>query len=131
MASLNQCNFIGNVGRDPEIRYSQDGKAVASLSIAVTEKWKDNERTEWVRVVAFGKLAEIIGQYVKKGSPLFISGRLQTRTWDNKEGVKQYTTEIVADKMQMLGGKGQTDQEQGQNQGQGQDNAPDDDDIPF
>ena len=110
MASLNQCNFIGNLGRDPEMRYSASGDAIASFSIACTENWKDKngqkqERTEWVRISAFGKLAEICGEYLKKGSSVFISGRMQTREWDDKEGNKRYTTEIVADTMKMLGAR--------------------------
>lgn len=110
MASLNQCNFIGNLGKDPEIRYLPNGDAVANFSIACTETWKDKqgekqEKTEWVRVTAFGKLAQIISQYVVKGSQVFISGKMQTRKWQNKEGQEQYTTEIVANEMKMLGGK--------------------------
>lgn len=110
MASVNSCTFIGNLGRDPEIRYGQGGDAIANFSIACTESWKKDgekrERTEWIRISAFGKLAEIIGEYLKKGSSVYIEGRMQTRKWQNKEGVDQYTTEIVANKMVMLGGGG-------------------------
>lgn len=102
---LNQCNFIGRTGQDPEIRYAQSGTAIANFSIAVGYKYQDNESTEWVRVVAFGKLAEIIGEYVSKGKQLFVSGRMQTRSWDDKEGNKRYTTEIVANTIQFLGDK--------------------------
>lgn len=111
MASVNKCIFIGNLGRDPEIRYMPSGDAVANFSIACTENFRDKsgekqERTEWVRISMFGKLAEIAGEYLKKGSSVYIEGRLQTRKWTNKEGQDQYTTEIVADRMQMLGGRG-------------------------
>jgi single-strand DNA-binding protein len=115
MASLNQCNLIGNLGKDPETRFTAGGDAVVNFSIACNESWKDadgnrQEKTEWVSVVAFKKLAEIIGEYLKKGSQVFISGRLQTRKWQDKEGNDRYTTEIVADKMVMLGGKRDADQ---------------------
>ena len=111
MASVNKCIFIGNLGRDPEIRYMPGGDAVANFSIACTENFKDKsgakqERTEWVRISMFGKLAEIAGEYLKKGSSVYVEGRMQTRKWQNKEGVDQYTTEIIADRMQMLGGRG-------------------------
>jgi single-strand DNA-binding protein len=110
MASVNKCIFIGNLGRDPEIRYMPSGDAMANFSIACTDTFKGKtgerqERTEWVRIVMFGKQAEIAGEYLKKGSPVYIEGRLQTRKWQNKEGQDQYTTEIVADRMQMLGGR--------------------------
>ena len=110
MASVNKCIFIGNLGRDPEIRYMPSGDAMANFSIACTENFKGKsgekqERTEWVRIVMFGKQAEIAGEYLKKGSSVFIEGRLQTRKWQNKEGQDQYTTEIVAERMQMLGGR--------------------------
>ncbi|MFM9913552.1 MAG: single-stranded DNA-binding protein [Methylophilaceae bacterium] len=110
MASLNRCTFIGNLGRDPEMRYMPDGGAVANFSIACTENFKDKsgakqEKTEWVRIVMFRKLAEIAGEYLKKGSSVYVEGSMQTRKWTNKEGHEQYTTEIVADRMQMLGGR--------------------------
>lgn len=110
MASLNHCTFIGHLGKDPEIRYLPNGEAIANFSIACSETWKDKsgekqEKTEWVRVSAFGKLAGIIGEYLTKGSQVFISGKMQTRKWTNKEGQDQYTTEIVAHEMKMLGGK--------------------------
>ncbi len=116
---LNLCQFIGRLGKDPEMRYSPDGKAVANLSIACGQSWKDKttgekvEKTEWVRIVAFGRLAEIIGEYLKKGAQVYISGQIQTRKWQDKEGKDRYTTEIVANQMQMLGGK----QSSGQNGG--------------
>jgi len=107
---VNKCIFIGNLGRDPEIRYMPSGDAQTTFSIGITESWKDKsgerkEQTEWVRIVMFGKLAEIAGEYLKKGSPVYVEGRLQTRKWQNKEGVDQYTTEIRADRMQLLGSK--------------------------
>lgn len=104
---LNQCNFIGRLGKDAEMRYLPDGKAVATISIAVGEQWKDQqgqkqERTEWVRVSAFGRLAEVMGEYLRKGSKVFISGKLKTRKWQGQDGQDRYTTEIVAKEMQML-----------------------------
>lgn len=111
MSDLNQCNFIGRLGADPEVRYMPNGDPVANLSIAVSEKWKDKdsgeqrENTEWVRVVAFRKLAEIIGEYLKKGSQVFISGKMKTRKWTDNQGIDRYTTEIIAEQMQMLGSK--------------------------
>ncbi|MDT8364400.1 MAG: single-stranded DNA-binding protein [Nitrosomonas sp.] len=110
MASLNKVMLIGNLGRDPETRYMPSGDAMANLNIATTDTWKDKtgekqERTEWHRVVIFGKLAEIAGEYLRKGSPIYIEGRLQTRKWTDKSNVERYTTEIVADRMQMLGGR--------------------------
>lgn len=109
MASLNKVELIGNLGKDPELRYMPSGDAVANVSIATTEKWKDKEgnkkeSTEWHRVVFFGKLAEVVGEYLKKGSQIYVEGRLKTRKWQNKDGVDQYTTEINADTMLMLGG---------------------------
>lgn len=103
--SLNHCHFIGNLGRDPELRYAPSGDAICNFSIACGWKTKDKEGTEWIRITAFGKLAEIAGQYLKKGSQVYISGRMTTRKWKNKEGVEQFSTEINADQMQMLGAK--------------------------
>jgi single-strand DNA-binding protein len=101
---LNRCEFIGRLGKDPDLRFAPSGGAVCNFSIAVGYKSKEKETTEWVRVTAFGKLAEICGEYLKKGSQVFVAGRMTTRKWQ-KDGVDQYTTEIVADQMQMLGGK--------------------------
>lgn len=110
---INKVILVGNVGGDPEVRYLPNGNAVANLTLATSDSWKDKatgqmqERTEWHRVSFFGKIAEIVGQYVKKGSKLYIEGRLQTREWE-KDGVKRYTTEIVVDMggtMQMLDGR--------------------------
>lgn len=141
---LNLCQFIGRLGNDPEIRYAGDGKAIASLSIACSDDYKDKsgqnvEQTNWIRVVAFGRLAEIMGEYLKKGSQVHISGKQVTRKWQNKEGVDQYTTEIKADKMQMLGGQGESSHQaaakpQSQAQPKQMQPAPSnefDDDIPF
>jgi len=110
MASVNKVILIGNLGRDPETRYMPDGGAITNISVATTETWKDKqgekqEKTEWHRVAFFGKLAEIAGEYLKKGSQVYVEGRLQTRKWQDKEGVDKYTTEVVADRMQMLGSR--------------------------
>ena len=110
MASVNKVILIGNLGRDPETRYMPDGGAITNISIATTETWKDKagekqEKTEWHRVAFFGKLAEIAGEYLKKGSQVYVEGRLQTRKWQDKDGADKYTTEIVADRMQMLGSR--------------------------
>ncbi len=110
--SLNKVQLIGNLGKDPELSYTSSGVAVAKFSIATGERWKDQEgnmqeRTEWHNIVAWRKLAEICGQYLKKGSKVYLEGKLQTRSWDDKNtGVKRYTTEIVADDLIMLDGKG-------------------------
>ena len=109
--SLNRVTLIGNVGRDPDIRSTQSGSEIANFSIATSEYWKDRttgerkERTEWHNIVIYRKLAEIAGEYLKKGRPVYIEGRLQTRKWQTKEGQDRYTTEIIADQMQMLGGR--------------------------
>ncbi len=110
MASVNKVILVGNLGKDPDSRYLPDGGAVCNFSVATTDKWKDKsgepqERTEWHRVSTFSKLAEICGEYLKKGSQVYIEGRLQTRKWQDKEGHDRYTTEIVADRMQMLGSR--------------------------
>jgi single-strand DNA-binding protein len=105
---LNRCEFIGRLGKDPDLRYTPSGSAVTNFSIAVGYKSKEKEATEWVRVNAFGKLAEICGEYLKKGSQVYLAGRMTTRKWQ-KDGVDQYTTEIVAEQMQMLGGKTEQD----------------------
>lgn len=107
MASVNKVILVGNLGRDPEVRYMPNGEAVANFSIATTDNWKDKsgvkqEKTEWHNIVMYRRLAEIAGEYLKKGRPVYVEGRLQTRKWE-KDGVTRYTTEIVADQMQMLG----------------------------
>jgi len=110
LASVNRVILIGNLGRDPETRNLNGSDAIASFSIATTDNWKDKngqkqERTEWHRISAFGKLAEIAGQYLKKGSSVYVEGRLQTRKWQDKEGNERNTTEVVIDRLQMLGGR--------------------------
>jgi single-strand DNA-binding protein len=110
MASVNKVILVGNLGRDPEMRFMPNGEAVCNFSIATTDSWKDKsgqkqERTEWHNIVIYRKLAEIAGEYLKKGRPVYIEGRLQTRKWQTKEGQDRYTTEIIADQMQMLGGR--------------------------
>ncbi|MFA5105306.1 MAG: single-stranded DNA-binding protein [Candidatus Margulisiibacteriota bacterium] len=102
---LNQCSLIGRLGADPEVRYTQDGLMITSFRIATSEKFKDKEYTEWHKIITFKKLAEICGNYLKKGSLVYIAGRIQTRSWDDKEGVKRYTTEIMANTMKMLDGR--------------------------
>ena len=111
MASVNRVTLIGNLGRDPETRYSPDGAAITNVTIATSRQWKDKtsgerkEETEWHRVVFYGRLAEIAGEYLKKGRPVYVEGRLKTRKWQDKEGVDRYTTEIVAEEMQLLGSR--------------------------
>jgi single-strand DNA-binding protein len=108
---VNKVILIGNLGNDPDIRYTAGGAAVANISLATAESWRDKEsgekqeRTEWHRVVFFGRLAEIVGEYLRKGSQVYVEGRLQTRKWQDKEGTDRYTTEIVANEMQMLGSR--------------------------
>ena len=111
MASVNKVILIGNLGADPETRYLPSGDAVANIRIATTETWKDKggekqEHTEWHRISFFGKLAEIAGEYLKKGSPVYVEGRIRTRKWQDKEGQDRFSTEIVADRMQLLGSRG-------------------------
>ena len=109
---VNKAIIVGHLGRDPEVRYAASGAAVTNVSVATTDSWKDkqtgenNEKTEWHRVVFFGRLAEVAGEYLKKGSQVYIEGRLQTRKWQDQNGQDRYTTEIVANDMQMLGGRG-------------------------
>ncbi|MGH8224756.1 MAG: single-stranded DNA-binding protein [Gammaproteobacteria bacterium] len=144
---VNKAILIGNLGADPEVRYTQGGKAVANLRIATSERWKDKqsgeqqERTEWHRVVLFGKLGEIAGEYLKKGSQVYLEGRIQTRKWQSQDGADHYTTEIVANEMQMLGGRGEgggsaprAPADDGHDNSAGPDasgGALEDDDIPF
>ncbi len=167
MAGVNKVIIVGNLGNDPEVRYSNNGAAIANISVATSDSWKDKntgekqERTEWHRIVMFNRLGEIAGEYLKKGSKVYIEGKLQTRKWQDQQGQDRYTTEIVADQMQMLdsrgagmgqgGGGGYQPQQQNQNQfgggqqqqyggGQQQQQRPQsapqpandfDDDIPF
>lgn len=151
---VNKVILVGNLGNDPEVKYMPSGGAVANISVATTDSWRDKqsgerqERTEWHRVVLFGRLAEIAGEYLRKGSQVYIEGRLQTRKWQGQDGQDRYTTEIVANDMQMLGGRGGggsaafderpapsagTEGRGGGPQGGGASSMPDDfdDDIPF
>ncbi|HJL56189.1 MAG: single-stranded DNA-binding protein [Pseudomonadales bacterium] len=147
---VNKAIIVGNLGRDPEVRYSANGNAIANVTIATTESWKDRqsgerqEKTEWHRVVFFSRLAEIAGEYLKKGSQVYIEGRLQTRKWEDRDGNERYTTEIVANEMQMLGGRGGGDSQGGSppdysqaeaapasGSGSGGQDGDFDDDIPF
>ncbi len=151
MASVNKVILIGNLGADPEMRYMTNGDAVCNLRIATTETWKDKnsgekkEATEWHRIVIFRKLGEIAGQYLQKGSSVYIEGQLKTRKWTDKDGHDQYTTEVVADEMRMLGspngasrsndnaprGNSGNGQRSGGGGGNGRPASFDDDDIPF
>jgi len=112
MASVNKVILVGNLGKDPETRYMPSGSAVTNLTLATSESWKDKqsgeqqERTEWHKIAMFGRLAEIAAEYLRKGSQVYIEGKLRTRKWQDKEGKDRWTTEIVADEMQMLGSKG-------------------------
>lgn len=109
---INKAIIVGNVGQDPEVRYMPSGSAVAELSVATTESWKDKqsgdkqERTEWHRITFFGRLAEIVGEYVRKGSQVYVEGSIRTEKWQDKNGQDRYTTKIIANEMQMLGGRG-------------------------
>ena len=110
MASVNKVIILGNLGKDPEVRYTAGGDAVANMSIATSERWKDKdgqkqERTEWHRVVAFGRTAEIAGEYLEKGSSAYIEGKLQTRKYTDKDGIERYSTEIVVERLQLLGSR--------------------------
>jgi single-strand DNA-binding protein len=151
MAGVNKVILVGNLGQDPEVRYLPNGGAVANLSVGVSDQWKDKttgekkQKTEWCRVVLFGKLAEIAGEYLRKGSQVYIEGKLTTRKWADQAGVEKYTTEIhvnVGGVLQMLGGKPegspgsqpQMQQQRNQPQQQASTNEPPmdfDDDIPF
>lgn len=111
MAGINKAIIVGNLGKDPEVRYANNGSAIASITVATSEQWKDKttgekqEKTEWHRISAFGRLAEIMGEYLKKGSQVYIEGRIQTRKWQDKSGQDRYTTEIIANELQMLGSR--------------------------
>ncbi|EIC23925.1 single-stranded DNA-binding protein [Thiorhodovibrio frisius] len=131
---LNKAQLIGHLGRDPEVRQAKNGQgAVANLTLATSERWKDKageaqERTEWHRVVLFGRTAEVAGEYLNKGALVYVEGRLQTRQWQDESGQDRYTTEIVADKMKMLGGKNGS---AGNRQKAPASKADFDDDLPF
>ena len=127
---LNNCQFIGRLGKDPEIRNMSNGDPVANFSLACGWKGKSSEGTEWVNCVAYGKLADIIGQYVRKGSQIYVSGKLKTRAWE-KDGVKRYTTEINVDQMQLLGGKSDDGGQRQQQRAPAKSAGYDEDPIPF
>jgi single-strand DNA-binding protein len=135
---VNKVILIGNLGADPEVRYAQNGTAVANFRIATTETWKKEggkeEQTEWHRIVTFGRLAEICGEYLSKGSKVYIEGRIQTRKWEDRDGNPRYTTEIVAREMKMLSPRGAGDEGQGANRDE-EPPLPDvpsmEDDVPF
>jgi single-strand DNA-binding protein len=138
---LNKAILIGNLGRDPEVRYTPSGVAVANFSIATSETWTNKEgeketRTEWHRIVAFGKLGEICGEYLSKGKQVYIEGRIQTRDWEDQNGIKRYTTEIVASQMLMLGSRDSSESFRSERPTTSDTQrspiqAPEDDDIPF
>lgn len=143
---VNKVTLIGNLGNDPELRSTQSGSAVANITLATSESWRDKEtqetkeRVEWHRVIFFGRLAEVVNEYLRKGSQVYVEGRIQTRKWQDKDGNDRYTTEIVANEMQMLGSRG-TNTESPTNQQSASTsqpasqsaivNEPFDDDIPF
>lgn len=142
MSGVNKVILVGNLGANPEMRFTQGGQAVANLRIATSERWTDRngqkqETTEWHRVVVFGKQAEIVGQYLTKGRQVYIEGRLQTRQWQDQQGQKRYTTEVVAQRVQMLGGRGERPPEEMGAAVPAEESAPadfgggPDDDIPF
>jgi len=142
VGSVNKVILLGNLGRDPEVRRSQSGNAVANFTLATNESWNNKdgqkeERTEWHRVVVFGKLAEICGQYLQKGKQVYIEGRLQTRSWEDRDGNKRYTTEVVASNMVMLsrsgmgGGDSMAPPIDPDSYESSRPSAPPDDDIPF
>lgn len=140
MAGINKVILVGNLGADPEVRYTTSGSAVVNFSIATSDEWKDKEtgekksRTEWHRVVAFARLAEICGEYLRKGRQVYVEGRIQTRSWEDKDGNTRYTTEIIAREMQMLGSAPGRQSQTSYGEQDGPMNEPIDmpeDDIPF
>ena len=140
MASVNKVIIVGNIGRDPETRVFADGNPVTNISVATTDRYKDKtsgelkESTEWHRIAFFGKLAEIAGQYLKKGSQVYVEGKLRTRKWTDANGIEKYSTEVIAESMQMPGGKPSEAEAGGQpaNQGAGSGiESMEDDQIPF
>ncbi|GJJ05659.1 hypothetical protein RugamoR64_61970 [Duganella rhizosphaerae] len=130
MASVNKVIIVGNLGRDPEIRYMPSGDAIANIAVATSYHQKDRntgeqkELTEWHRIAFFGRLAEIVGQYLKKGSSVYVEGRLQTRKYTDKDGVERYATDIIAEQMQMLGGPAGANRDAGQQYGDAQQQTP-------
>ncbi len=132
---INKAILIGNLGADPEVRYTQSGAAIANFNLATTESWvkdgKKEEKTEWHRIVAFARLGEICGEYLSKGSRVYIEGRIQTRQWDDKDGNKRYTTEIVAREMKMLSPRGTTSSDSGYDEQPPLPEPSMGDDVPF
>lgn len=143
---VNKVTLIGNLGNDPELRSTQSGSAVANITLATSESWRDKEtqetkeRVEWHRVIFFGRLAEVVNEYLRKGSQVYVEGRIQTRKWQDKDGNDRYTTEIVANEMQMLGSRGSNSESPTNQQSTSTSqpasqsaivNEPFDDDIPF
>lgn len=139
MSGVNKVILIGRLGADPEVRYTADGTAVAKFNLATSETWKDKdgskqEKTEWHRVVAFKKLGEICGEYLSKGKLVYVEGRLQTRSWDDKEGIKKYMTEVIINNMVMLGsasGSGEGGGKEVAASAEPQSFGSSEDDIPF
>ncbi len=137
MNGINKVILVGTLGADPILKFSQSGTGMCSISVATSEKWKDKtsgeqqERTEWHRVKFFGRLAEIAGEYLKKGSQVYIEGKLRTDKYTDKAGVEKYSTDIIADEMQMLGGKGESAPRQDKPQGGGGSTPPSRNDDPF
>jgi len=140
MASVNKVILVGNLGRDPEVRYTTSGTPVANFTMATTDRWSDpssgerKERTEWHRIVVFGKQAEIVGEYLRKGRQVYVEGSLQTREWTDREGNKRYTTEVRAQRVQMLGKPSDRDADAEEDRGQAvaePDAGYEEDDIPF
>lgn len=140
MSIVNQVRLIGNLGRDPEMRITPSGTTVVNFSMATNEKWKDKdgqqqEKTEWHRIVVFGKLADICAKYLFKGKEILIEGKMQTRNWRDRDGKERYTTEVIAEQMKMFGGGDQTRSDTGGGQQPGTDQQygdyPPDDDIPY
>ena len=138
MRGVNKVILIGNLGKDPELRYLPSGQAVTKFSLATGSKWKDKEgqwqdRTDWHNIVAFGKTAEICNEYLKKGSQVYIEGRIQTRSYDDRDGNKKWITEIIAQSMQMLGRKGEVEEEipETAEEPQTGETKSEDDDLPF
>ncbi len=145
MAAVNKAIILGNLGRDPEVRFTQSGRAVANFPVATTDTWMDQEngrqeRTDWHNIVVWGKQAESCGQYLSKGRQVYVEGRIQTRSYDDRDGNKRYVTEIVAQRVQFLGGGGGEGRSSGQYESGGASSGaggyeappvPDDDDVPF
>lgn len=138
MRGVNKVILIGNLGKDPELRYSPSGQSVTKFPLATGSKWKDKDgqwqdRTDWHNIVAFGRTAEVCNEYLKKGSQVYVEGRIQTRSYDDRDGNKKWITEIIAQSMQMLGRKGEPEAEVAEETGQpmAEETKTEDDDLPF